>query len=83
MILFAAVLLAITGAKVFPSPDAAPLSNTSVLIGDGKIASVGANIAIPKEATQLECDQCFIFAGFWNAHVHFTEPKWAKAATDP
>jgi len=55
VILFAAVLLAITGAKVFPSPDAA----------------------------QLECDQCFIFAGFWNAHVHFTEPKWAKAATDP
>jgi imidazolonepropionase-like amidohydrolase len=26
---------------------------------------------------------CFVFAGFWNSHVHFTEPKWAAAATAP
>jgi imidazolonepropionase-like amidohydrolase len=23
-----------------------------------------------------------VFAGFWNWHVHFTEPKWANAATE-
>lgn len=83
MILLAAVALVVTGAKVFPAPEAAPLLNTTVLIQDGKIAAVGANIEIPKDAVQLACDDCFIFAGFWNAHIHFTEPKWAKAATAP
>lgn len=75
--------LAITGAKVFPSPDAAPLSNVTVLIRDGKIAAVGPNVAVPLGATKLTCAGCFVFAGFWNSHVHFDEPKWAAAATKP
>ena len=74
--------MAVTGAKVFPSPDAAPLSNVTVLIHDGKIAAVGPNVAIPPGATKLTCDGCYVFAGFWNSHVHFTEPKWARAATE-
>ncbi len=73
--------LAVTGGKVFPSPGAAPLVNTTVLIHDGKIAAVGQNVAIPSGATKLTCTGCFVFAGFWNSHVHFTEPKWATAAT--
>jgi imidazolonepropionase-like amidohydrolase len=32
---------------------------------------------------RLRCTGCFVFAGFWNSHVHFTEPKWAAAATAP
>jgi imidazolonepropionase-like amidohydrolase len=75
--------LAITGAKVFPSPDAAPLSNATVLIHDGKIAAVGPNVAVPSGATKLTCTGCFVFAGFWNSHAHFTEPKWAASATKP
>jgi imidazolonepropionase-like amidohydrolase len=75
--------LAITGAKVFPSPDAAPLSNATVLIHDGKIAAVGSNVTVPSGATNITCGGCFVFAGFWNSHVHFTEPKWAAAATAP
>ena len=75
--------LAITGVKVFPSPDAAPVTNATVLIHDGKISAVGKNVAIPPDATKLTCSGCFVFAGFWNSHVHFTEPKWAAAATAP
>jgi imidazolonepropionase-like amidohydrolase len=73
--------LAITGAQVFPAPDAAPLSNATILIHDGKIAAVGPNVAVPSGTTKLTCAGCFVFAGFWNSHVHFTEPKWAEAAT--
>jgi imidazolonepropionase-like amidohydrolase len=29
----------------------------------------------------LDCDGCAVYAGFWNTHVHFTEPKWADAKT--
>jgi len=70
------------GAKVFPSPDDAPLANATILIHDGKIAAVGPNVAVPAGATKLTCADCFVFAGFWNSHVHFTEPKWATAATE-
>jgi imidazolonepropionase-like amidohydrolase len=75
--------LAVVGGKVFPSPGAAPLLNTTVLIHDGKIAAVGQNVAIPSGATKLTCTGCFVFAGFWNSHVHFTEPKWSTSATKP
>jgi hypothetical protein len=44
--------LAITGAKVFPSPEAAPLSNATVLIPDGKIAALGQ----PGDLTVLSAD---------------------------
>jgi imidazolonepropionase-like amidohydrolase len=73
--------LAVVGAKVFPSPDAAPLANTTILIHDGKIAGVGPNVVVPAGATKLACSGCLVFSGFWNSHVHFTEPKWAAAAT--
>jgi imidazolonepropionase-like amidohydrolase len=70
------------GAKVFPSPDDAPLANASIVIHDGKIAAVGQNVSVPAGATKLTCADCYVFAGFWNSHVHFTEPKWANAATE-
>ncbi len=31
----------------------------------------------------LTCPGCSVLAGFWNAHVHFTEPVWLGAATAP
>ncbi len=34
---------------------------------------------IPAGATLLPCNHCVVTAGFWNAHVHFTEPKWNLA----
>jgi imidazolonepropionase-like amidohydrolase len=81
--LLLALDLAILGARVFSSPGAAPLLNATVLIHDGKIAAVGPNVAVPSDATKLTCAGCFVFAGFWNSHVHFTEPKWAASATEP
>jgi imidazolonepropionase-like amidohydrolase len=68
------------GAKIFPSPDDAPLANATILIHAGKIAAIGPNVAVPSGATKLTCADCFVFAGFWNSHVHFTESKWANAA---
>jgi imidazolonepropionase-like amidohydrolase len=72
--------LAIRDATVYPSPDDQPLLHTSILIRDGYIADVGPNIAIPPNARILPCNHCFVTAGFWNVHVHFTQPKWQWAA---
>jgi imidazolonepropionase-like amidohydrolase len=69
--------LAIEHARIYTSPTDPPIPDGSVLIVDGRIAAVGPNLTIPQAATVLPCDHCAVTAGFWNAHVHFTEPKWA------
>src|SRR6202789_710447 len=75
--------LAIVNAKVYASPEAQPVSGTTVLLRAGKIAAVGALVRIPKGVKRLDCDGCVVFAGFWNSHVHFMEPKWMDASRQP
>jgi len=75
--------VAVVHAKVYPAPGAKPLADATVLIHDGRIAAVGRHVALPKDATVLPCADCVVMAGFWNAHVHFVEPKWADVATLP
>jgi imidazolonepropionase-like amidohydrolase len=75
--------LAIVNVKVYASPEAQPVSGTTVLIRAGKIAAVGAHVRVPKGVKRLDCDGCVVFAGFWNSHVHFMEPKWMDASGQP
>jgi imidazolonepropionase-like amidohydrolase len=76
-------VLAITGARIYVSPDAAPMAHGTVLLRDGKIAAVGQQVEVPPGAEVLECDGCVLTAGFWNTHVHFTERKWSGAQWKP
>src|SRR6266436_60795 len=71
--------LAIQHARIYASPSAPAIDDGTILIRDGLIAAVGPNVAIPPDATLVPCDHCTVTAGFWNAHVHFTEPKWSMA----
>jgi imidazolonepropionase-like amidohydrolase len=71
--------LAIEHTRIYVSPTDPPIDDGTVLIRDGLIAAVGKGIAVPAGATVVPCDHCVVTAGFWNAHVHFTEPKWAGA----
>jgi imidazolonepropionase-like amidohydrolase len=75
--------LAVIGAKVYASPTAEPLTDATVLIRGGKIVAVGKHVAVPAGVKTLECAKCFVFAGFWNTHVHFMETKWVDAAHQP
>jgi len=75
--------LAIVNARVYTDPQAMALEHATVLIRSGKIAAVGKHVAVPKSIEKLPCDECVVMAGFWNAHVHFTEPKWDDAAHQP
>ena len=76
-------VLAITGAKIYVSPDAPPIEHGTVVVRDGVIAAVGEQVAVPTGAEMIGCDGCVVTAGFWNAHVHFTEPKWTAAEWQP
>jgi imidazolonepropionase-like amidohydrolase len=71
--------LVIRHARIYTSPTAPPLSDSTILIRDGLIAAVGPDVPIPSGAKEIPCDRCIVTAGFWNAHVHFTESKWQWA----
>ena len=77
--------LALVGGRIYGSPDAAPLDDGAVLVRDGLIAAIGRRgaVSIPAGAKVLECSGAAILAGFWNSHVHFTEPHWSGADTLP
>lgn len=75
--------LAIVHATIYKEPGAAPIVNGTVLIHDDRIAAVSRDVTLPAGTTVLPCDGCVVLAGFWNSHVHFAEPKWLGAATQP
>lgn len=75
--------LAITHATVYASPEAQPLNDATVVIRHGVISVVGQHLRTPKGIETIACQGCAVVAGFWNAHVHFMEPKWNDAAHQP
>ena len=72
--------LAIRDALIYTSPDAPPLAHATLLARDGRIAAVGPDVTIPPGTLVLRCNQCVVTAGFWNVHVHLTQPKWSFSA---
>jgi imidazolonepropionase-like amidohydrolase len=77
--------LALVGAKVYSSPTAAPLPDAVVLTAGGVITEIGERgaIQIPKDGRVIDCTGKTVVAGFWNSHVHFTQPAWDNAASAP
>ncbi len=58
--------VAITGGKVCPA-SAPPIENGTVLIVDGKIAAVGANVTVPDGATRVDARGRWITPGLIHA----------------
>ena len=75
--------LAIEHARIYISPTQPPIEDGTILVQDGLIAAVGTGVKVPAGATIVPCDHCVVTAGFWNAHVHLTEPKWSMAEWKP
>jgi imidazolonepropionase-like amidohydrolase len=77
--------LALVGATVFAAPDAPPLHDAVVLISEGRITAVGhrGDVDVPEKARVIHCEGKYIVAGFWNSHVHLSEPAWNDAGTAP
>lgn len=75
--------LAITHATVYASPEAPAHKDVTIVIRHGVITKVGEHLAAPKGVEAISCEGCVVLAGFWNAHVHFMEPKWNDDAHQP
>lgn len=83
--------LAIVGARVFPSPEAAPIADATVLLRGGRIAAVGPrkSVALPPGVRVIDGRGTSVTAGFWNSHIHLIKPPFhapdeqpAQALTD-
>jgi imidazolonepropionase-like amidohydrolase len=77
--------LVLAGARIYPSPTAAPLDDATVVTSGGVITAIGkrGDVAIPDGSRVVDCAGKTVVAGFWNSHVHFTEPAWNNAANAP
>jgi imidazolonepropionase-like amidohydrolase len=77
--------LALVGGTVYASPTTAPLRDAAVIVSGGTITAVGirSDVRVPQGARIIDCSGRSLTAGFWNSHVHFTEPVWTGAASSP
>ena len=75
--------LAIRNATLLASPDATPVEHATVVVREGRISAVGVDATIPPGAQVVSGEGGTVVAGFWNAHVHFTEERWRSAARAP
>jgi len=77
--------LVLSGARIYPAPDAPPIQDGIVVVENGKIVAAGekGKVPVPANAQVIDCSGCTVVAGFWNSHVHLTEPKWQEAAEIP
>jgi imidazolonepropionase-like amidohydrolase len=77
--------LALVGGTVYASPTTAPLKDAVVIVSGGTISAVGSrsDVRVPQDARIIDCSGRSLTAGFWNSHVHFTEPGWSQAAGAP
>ncbi len=58
--------IAITGGKVYPV-SSAPIENGIVLIRDGKVVAVGANVTIPADAQRIDASGKWVTPGLINS----------------
>ena len=77
--------IALVGAAIYRSPNADRLENGVILIENSRITAVGTrqSVSLPTGTRVVDYSGSTIVAGFWNCHVHFTEPHWAGADTLP
>jgi imidazolonepropionase-like amidohydrolase len=77
--------LVLAGARVYASPAAAPLDDAAIVTSGGVITAIGkrGDVQIPDGSRIIDCSGKTVVAGFWNSHVHFTEPAWSNAANAP
>lgn len=57
--------------RVFDPAAAAVAEHQSVLIADGRIVAVGADVAAPREAEVIDGQDRFLMPGLWDMHAHY------------
>ena len=77
--------LVLKGGTLYTSPEATAIQDAVVVTSAGAITAVGraGEVQIPADARVIDCAGKTIVAGFWNSHVHFSEPVWRTSVDGP
>ena len=75
--------LAIVDARILASPEAEPVERGVVLVRDGRIEAVGADLPVPADAQRIDAAGATVVAGYWNSHIHLIAGPLAGAADRP
>jgi imidazolonepropionase-like amidohydrolase len=72
--------LAIVGARIYPAPGAAPITDATVVVRDGVIGDIGpASTVLPGPAAEvIDGRNLVVVAGMWNSHVHLFSPTLSQ-----
>lgn len=68
----------IRGAQIYAG---GAFSKKDILIEDGKISSIAAEIPFFPDVFVFQFDNCFVFPGFTDVHVHLREPGFSYKET--
>jgi imidazolonepropionase-like amidohydrolase len=71
--------LIVRNATLVQAPGAVPIPGTTIVIRGGLISDGPP----PAGASEFDAAGAVVTAGFWNCHVHLTEPVWSGAARKP
>ncbi len=70
MIAVRAPVVALTHARVIDGLGHAPLTEQTIILRDGKIAAIGKDLAVPKEALELDLANKTVLPGLVMVHEH-------------
>ncbi|GFZ96576.1 amidohydrolase family protein [Nesterenkonia alkaliphila] len=74
--------LTIRNATLITEPGASPLPGAALEMRSGVITRISQG-ALPTQGEEYDAAGSVVVPGFWNCHVHLTEPQWARAAKAP
>jgi imidazolonepropionase-like amidohydrolase len=60
-----------------------PLSPAAVVITDGKITAVGADVPLPEGAEEIDLSRYTVLPGFVDAHIHIWSGSFGKQVSEP
>jgi imidazolonepropionase-like amidohydrolase len=72
----------LVGVRIIPSSEDTVVEDGVVVVDGERIAAVGprGSVPIPASARRIESSGATLVPGYWNVHVHLTDPRWGNAA---
>jgi imidazolonepropionase-like amidohydrolase len=69
--------------KLIYDAEKPPLALGAVVITDGKVTAVGADVPLPEGAEQIDLSRYTVLAGLVDAHIHIWSGPFGKQASEP